>query len=240
MHRAKLGTEFYMAPEVVKEVEHYTLAIDVWSFGCVLYEMRVGELTGLTTCKYVDYMADPIERSTSLSKDLKGVLGNILQFLPHQKCRVEDVTRHDFFTSGYCPQSLSWDIFEYTPSYSEENKRKLEETAKTVNYGLTPEQDDKRPRTMESDDGNQGGSPGEYVKATRDQSRTTEIQAMTSEDELAQEQFMAIETQDPRLDNDEIRSFLSRVGAARRLWINASQKLEEEDARMTALGHHLL
>ena len=36
---SKFGTESYLAPEIVNECTSYNTKIDIWSFGCVLYEM---------------------------------------------------------------------------------------------------------------------------------------------------------------------------------------------------------
>jgi serine/threonine protein kinase len=36
---AGIGTLNYMAPEIIKNYINYTKKIDIWSFGCVLYEM---------------------------------------------------------------------------------------------------------------------------------------------------------------------------------------------------------
>ena len=36
---AGIGTLNYMAPEIIKNYFNYTKKIDIWSFGCILYEM---------------------------------------------------------------------------------------------------------------------------------------------------------------------------------------------------------
>ena len=36
---AGIGSLNYMAPEIIKNYINYTKKIDIWSFGCILYEM---------------------------------------------------------------------------------------------------------------------------------------------------------------------------------------------------------
>ena len=36
---AGIGTLNYMAPEIIKNYINYSKKIDIWSFGCILYEM---------------------------------------------------------------------------------------------------------------------------------------------------------------------------------------------------------
>ena len=43
LSRSMVGTEAYMAPEVIKREEH-GVAIDLWSFGVLLFEMLTGDL----------------------------------------------------------------------------------------------------------------------------------------------------------------------------------------------------
>lgn len=36
------GTPLYLAPEIVKEIK-YTEKVDIWSFGCIIYELFTGK-----------------------------------------------------------------------------------------------------------------------------------------------------------------------------------------------------
>lgn len=40
--KSAIGTINYMAPEILKFME-YDGNVDIWSFGCVMYELFVGE-----------------------------------------------------------------------------------------------------------------------------------------------------------------------------------------------------
>lgn len=43
MMESIVGTPLYMAPEVYLDEAPYENSADIWSFGCIVYEVAVGE-----------------------------------------------------------------------------------------------------------------------------------------------------------------------------------------------------
>jgi NIMA (never in mitosis gene a)-related kinase 1/4/5 len=80
--RTQTGTPYYCSPEVWKDLP-YDFKSDIWSLGCVLYEMitqlppfRASTMKGLFT-KVVTGKYDPI--AAHYSQDLKNMLKATLQ-----------------------------------------------------------------------------------------------------------------------------------------------------------------
>src|SRR5271155_3004078 len=53
---AARGTPGYRAPEMVKDVDHkYNNKVDIWSIGCILYELVLGQRPFLSDYAVIEY-----------------------------------------------------------------------------------------------------------------------------------------------------------------------------------------
>lgn len=101
--RSQEGTDSYMAPEMLFG-KPYTQKVDVWSLGCILYEMCtftfMWELPGLLGVQ-VSASKDEIEEirralPSKYSKELSTLLGRLLHPEPSYRPSIEKVLRKKF------------------------------------------------------------------------------------------------------------------------------------------------
>lgn len=96
--RSVLGTPWYMAPEVIME-KPYAYEADIWSIGCILYELISGEKPYKDTNPFnamirMTEFSSPLEYANDEIKDIFYARENrnLLDFL--QKCwRVNNMFR---------------------------------------------------------------------------------------------------------------------------------------------------
>jgi NIMA (never in mitosis gene a)-related kinase 2 len=89
-----VGTPFYMSPEIICE-ERYTLRSDVWSLGCIAYELCAREppfnaKTHLSLCQKIKLGKYPPLPSV-YSAELQGVINNCLQTNPNRRPDTNDL-----------------------------------------------------------------------------------------------------------------------------------------------------
>jgi serine/threonine protein kinase len=97
-NRSILGTPWYMAPEVILE-KPYAFEADIWSIGCILYELISGEKPYKDTNPFnamirMAEFSSPLEYANDEIKDIfySRENRNLLDFL--QKCwRVNNLFR---------------------------------------------------------------------------------------------------------------------------------------------------
>lgn len=78
------GTPLYLAPEIVKEVK-YTEKVDIWSFGCIIYELFTGKTPyyANTYNKLVPLILhQPINYPKEMPAELKDLISLMLQKNP--------------------------------------------------------------------------------------------------------------------------------------------------------------
>ena len=92
--RTQTGTPYYCSPEVWKD-QPYDFKSDIWSLGCVLYEMitflppfRASTMKGLYT-KVIAGKYDSI--SSNYSKDLSDMLKTCLIVQPHNRANCDQI-----------------------------------------------------------------------------------------------------------------------------------------------------
>ncbi|KAK0045182.1 serine/threonine-protein kinase Nek11 [Biomphalaria pfeifferi] len=93
------GTPYYMSPEVLKH-EGYNSKSDIWSIGCILYEMCSLEHAfmgqGLMAVMYKIVEKDPPNLPEKYSKDLNDVFKKMLTKDPEKRPSATEVTKIPF------------------------------------------------------------------------------------------------------------------------------------------------
>ena len=94
------GTPYYTSPEIWNNSK-YDGKVDIWSLGCVLYELATlrppflaKDFPGLSRKVTLGYY-EPI--STSYSKKLSDLIKSCLQVKTHHRPTAKDLLRHDVF-----------------------------------------------------------------------------------------------------------------------------------------------
>jgi len=107
------GTIHYMAPEVLKKVDggtqHYGKAVDIWSFGVILYILLSGQtpFNGTSADRVLEnIMSGPVSFADPLwgriSPQVKDLITRILVVDPSKRPTVQDVLRHPWVKAEYC------------------------------------------------------------------------------------------------------------------------------------------
>ncbi|KAK3831032.1 MAG: kinase-like domain-containing protein, partial [Linnemannia gamsii] len=129
-YRQKVSTPGYVTPEIVKNGRH-TSALDVFSMGCVFYQMIAGKLLRLTTREMVLPLPDDFFEDFDATGNAKEVLRRMLDYDPRTRVKVSLLRTLPFFRQGYCHPSLPESAFDDPPSLMNNDKRPLEEEKST-------------------------------------------------------------------------------------------------------------
>ncbi|XP_040332199.1 serine/threonine-protein kinase 36 [Herpailurus yagouaroundi] len=92
------GTPLYMSPELVEE-RPYDHTADLWSVGCILYELAVGTPPFYTTSIFQLVsliLKDPVRWPTTISPCFKNFLQGLLTKDPRQRLSWPDLLHHPF------------------------------------------------------------------------------------------------------------------------------------------------
>ncbi|MCL4119876.1 UNVERIFIED_CONTAM: hypothetical protein GTU68_059124 [Idotea baltica] len=128
------GTPLYMAPELIDE-SPYDHTADLWSLGCILFELLTGKPPFSTTSivqliKMVHL--EPIKWPSNLSENCKAFLKGLLQKEPNQRLTWPDLLDHPWVkdevlvTKGSIdPSPLTCPLSSSQQEIKEEQKRQL-------------------------------------------------------------------------------------------------------------------
>ncbi|CAF1199181.1 unnamed protein product [Didymodactylos carnosus] len=98
---SKLGTPYYMSPERINQLDPgYSFPADIWSLGCVLYEMVAlrspffkENLTLLGLCKRIDELDYAPLPSKLYSPEFRGLVSHCLTLEPKGRPVIAEVTQ---------------------------------------------------------------------------------------------------------------------------------------------------
>ncbi|KPA85486.1 putative protein kinase [Leptomonas pyrrhocoris] len=107
--RPLIGTPLYMAPELFMcDKPVFSVASDLWSFGCVLHELATGEPPFSATDLEVlltDILTAPTPRVTAMPESFQTLLNGLLEKDPLRRFTWGDVIRSDFWDEPIPPPS---------------------------------------------------------------------------------------------------------------------------------------
>ena len=104
MANTQIGTPYYASPEVWQDLP-YDMKSDIWSLGCVVYEMaalkppfQAQDLQGL----YKKVKAGIYERIPSMySNELSAIIGMMLKVNPKLRPSVNDILSNSIVAKNY-------------------------------------------------------------------------------------------------------------------------------------------
>ncbi|XP_021922749.1 serine/threonine-protein kinase PLK1-like [Zootermopsis nevadensis] len=103
------GTPNYIAPEVLNKLS-YSYEADVWAIGCIMYAMLVGQPpfeTATLKETYARIVGNKYALPPLASEPARSLICELLQPKPEDRPKLDEICKHEFFTSGYMPESLS-------------------------------------------------------------------------------------------------------------------------------------
>ncbi|KAG5500387.1 hypothetical protein JKF63_03479 [Porcisia hertigi] len=107
--RPLVGTPLYMAPELfMADPPLYSMASDLWSFGCVLYELATGKppfaSSDLETL-LSEILTSPVPTAPDAPKSFQTLLRGLLEKDPLKRYTWADVARSEFWDEPLSPPS---------------------------------------------------------------------------------------------------------------------------------------
>lgn len=95
------GTPVYLAPEMLKRLEH-DHNVDLWCIGVMMFELITGKLPFNTSSKVAledSIMRVKINWPTDIDVQARDLISRILKYQPKDRLQVEGIFKHTFFTT---------------------------------------------------------------------------------------------------------------------------------------------
>lgn len=133
------GSPYWMAPEVIKNINGYDFAVDIWSLGCTVLEMATGkppwcEFEGIAAVFKIGNSKEIPLIPKFLSEDGKTFLRSCLQRDPHNRPTATQLLDHPFVNIHRCDYQL--DVSELMTSAMQGMRvMEMKWHQKTVSHG---------------------------------------------------------------------------------------------------------
>ncbi|EFX82812.1 hypothetical protein DAPPUDRAFT_302355 [Daphnia pulex] len=133
------GTPNYIAPEVLSRQGHGYEA-DLWAMGCIMYAMLVGQPPFETST-----LAETYSRIAHnmyvipqwVSRPARSLIRQLLAPDPAHRPTLDQVLKHDFFTSGFMPVSLPPSCCSKAPTFAS-NDSGIKSDGDSTNENTSP------------------------------------------------------------------------------------------------------
>ncbi|CAG9769040.1 unnamed protein product [Ceutorhynchus assimilis] len=116
------GTPNYIAPEILNKKGH-SFEVDIWSVGCIMYTLLIGKPPFETSSlkeTYARIRRCDYKISQQVSPYAKNMIMIMLQSDPSKRPSINYLSKHEFFTKGYCPPSLPVSCLTMAPRFDAE------------------------------------------------------------------------------------------------------------------------
>ena len=148
------GTPAFMAPEIIdKRKRGYSLDVDIWSLGIIMYNLLTGQLPFNGNSKEPNQLYDKIlnqklefPQYPKISNVAQNLLTQILEKNPKKRPGLNQILYHDFFHIGIFPRFLNVstmykaptpeEIRKYMPDADENGRVNKEEIVNTCLHKL--------------------------------------------------------------------------------------------------------
>ena len=158
------GNPYFIAPEVLQKKGH-SYEVDIWSLGCILYTLLVGNAPFKTSSlkdthnriKNNEYHIPPI-----VSPLAKRLIFKLLQSDPTKRPTIDEMLCDDFMTGGYMPTQLSVSCLTMVPRFDSEPNQSLIARSPghlmEINEDIIAPEDPNTSGIMEDENGEGGGN----------------------------------------------------------------------------------
>ncbi|EDL00345.1 serine/threonine kinase 36 (fused homolog, Drosophila), isoform CRA_d, partial [Mus musculus] len=149
------GTPLYMSPELVEE-RPYDHTADLWSVGCILYELAVGTPPFYTTSIFQLVsliLKDPVRWPSTISSCFKNFLQGLLTKDPRQRLSWPDLLHHPFIAGRVTKLQVLKDEQAHRLAPKGNQSRILRQACKLMAEEAKQKEDQNAGSALEQEDG---------------------------------------------------------------------------------------